>query len=369
MKKIMMIAAIAAAALSSCSQSETVDLSAGNAIGFETYVGKATTRGVPVTGTSFAEEGATMKVWGYYGTTSPAVAFSTVEAVLPNLNGAEVTKGATSWTYSPFAYWKAQKAHSFIACSPFIANSDASLTYSNGQFTYAVKENVDEQVDFMVADPVKKTTWDGTTAVDPITFKFRHALSQIKYTAKMTESVEASVATDIAITSIKIEALANGDDNTTANLATTGTIDAFGKTGENDVAYTGTPTGTAASYTVTPTTPVALTTGMTDFVAVNHGSDNQILMLMPQTTVGNVRFTISFEYKDGKGVTQTDANATFITKAAQTWAPNKVYTYKFEINMPQVLNQKPILIGEPSIVDWVDDTTDNTLNNNPATTK
>lgn len=45
MKKIMMFAAIAVAALSSCSNSEVVDMSAGNAIGFETYVGKATTKG------------------------------------------------------------------------------------------------------------------------------------------------------------------------------------------------------------------------------------------------------------------------------------------------------------------------------------
>lgn len=360
MKKIMMIAAIAAAALTSCSQSETVDLSTGNAIGFETYVGKATTRGVPVN--TFAE-GATMKVWGYYGTTSPATNFASVEAALPNLGGTEVTKGATGWSYSPSAYWKDAKAHSFIACSPYI--TDASLTYTGGKFTYTVKATVDEQVDFMVADPVKKTTWDGNN-VDPIVFKFRHALSQIKYTAKMTEGVETSVATDITITSIKIEALANGDDNTTANLFTAGVIDAFGKSGEGDVTYEGSHTGEVASYTVTPGTQVALTNGMAEFLPVNHGTDNQILMLMPQTTVGNVRFTIDFAYKDGKGVAQT-ANATFITKTAQTWAPNKIYTYKFEINMPQVLNQKPIVIGDATIESWDSTPNDNTLNNNPAT--
>ena len=47
MKKIMMMAAVAAAVLTSCSNSELIELSDSRAIGFETYVGKASTRGVP----------------------------------------------------------------------------------------------------------------------------------------------------------------------------------------------------------------------------------------------------------------------------------------------------------------------------------
>ena len=55
MKKIMMMAAVAAAVLTSCSNSELIELSDSRAIGFETYVGKASTRGVPVTGNKFAD--------------------------------------------------------------------------------------------------------------------------------------------------------------------------------------------------------------------------------------------------------------------------------------------------------------------------
>ena len=46
MKKIMMMAAVAAAVLTSCSNSELIELSDSRAIGFETYVGKASTRGL-----------------------------------------------------------------------------------------------------------------------------------------------------------------------------------------------------------------------------------------------------------------------------------------------------------------------------------
>lgn len=65
MKKIMMMAAVAAAVLTSCSNSELIELSDSRAIGFETYVGKASTRGVPVTGNKFAD-GQSIKVWGFY---------------------------------------------------------------------------------------------------------------------------------------------------------------------------------------------------------------------------------------------------------------------------------------------------------------
>ena len=79
MKKIMMMAAVAAAVLTSCSNSELIELSDSRAIGFETYVGKASTRGVPVTGNKFAD-GQSIKVWGFYtdsqmtGTTYDATA-------------------------------------------------------------------------------------------------------------------------------------------------------------------------------------------------------------------------------------------------------------------------------------------------------
>lgn len=130
-------------------------------------------------------------------------------------------------------------------------------------------------------------------------------------------------------------------------------IDVVARTDANaDIAYTGNATGTVEGYTITPTTPVTLGTASTtpEFAAVNH-KVNDVLMLLPQTTTGKVKFTIVLGYKDTANADKT-AEAYFITTAEQTWAPNKIYLYKFEINMPQVLNQKPIEFGEPTIADW-----------------
>lgn len=351
MKKIMMLAAIAAAALSSCSNSEIVDISAGRAIGFETYVGKPSTKGAPVTGTSFAD-GATMKVWGYSSDAQLENTFTGV-TLLPNLNGATVTKDASNWAYSPKAYWIDNKAHSFFACAP---SADAGIAYSAGKITYTVQDAVDAQVDFMIADVLKNNVWNGTDEPTKQVFTFHHALSQIKYSAKLTQDATTDKATEVKVQKIVIENL--GADGTTAStLSTTGTVDMVGKTGAGDVTYEGALSGTSNSYTVTPATAVTLAAATTapEYVAVNHATDG-VLMLMPQTTTGKVRFTVTLAYKDGSGTGQT-AEAVFITTAAQTWAPNKIYHYKFGINMPNVLNQKPIEFGEPTISDW--DTTEN----------
>lgn len=349
----MMMAAIAAAALSSSTNSEVVDLSAGRAIGFETYVGKAGTRGVPVSGTKFADA-STMRVWGYYSASQMSTTFGS-QTALPNLGGVKVTKDATAWGYSPLAYWKDNQAHSFFACAPY---TEAGVQFAEGVITYTVQENVDDQVDFMVADAIKNTVWNGSDEPTKQVFTFHHALSQIKYSAKITEDI-TSKATNIIVKSIKIQNLAE-DGTTASTLATTGTINVVGRTDANaDITYTGNHDGANNGYTVIPTTPVVLADASTspEYVAVNHKT-NDVLMLMPQATTGKVKFTIVLGYKDTSNADKT-AEASFITNDAQTWAPNKIYHYKFDISMPQVLNQKPIEFGEPSITDW--DTTENAV--------
>ncbi|WP_308757536.1 hypothetical protein [uncultured Bacteroides sp.] len=363
MKKIMMFAAIAVAALSSCSNSEVVDMSAGNAIGFETYVGKATTKGTPVSGGTFADT-STMRVWGCTSADQLGTDYTAVTGLIPNLSsGTKVSKAGGVWSYTPLAYWKANVAHSFFACSPFI--DDSSLSYNQGKFTYIVKDNISEQVDFMVADPIKKAKWNGTEEMVSQVFNFHHALSQIKFSAKIVVDAEETVAKNVRVKSILMENM-EADETIASTLATTNTIDVIGKTDANAITYTSAATGTVNGYTVTPTTPVVLPAASTtpaDYTLVNHAAGDEILMLMPQTTTGKVRFTITFVY-DTATATGLEKDASFITNAAQTWAPNKIYSYKFDINMPNVMEQKPVVFGEPTVNTWTDDSEGESLDNN-----
>lgn len=347
MKKFMLLAAVAATIFSSCSKDETVGQSDANAIGFESYVGKPT-RGIPVSGNKFTGT-ATMKVWGYYTAAEMGTDLTGAETIL-NLAGATVTRGADDgiWRYSPMAYWKEGKFHNFFAVSPA---AEVGIGYNAGKVTYTVQDAIADQEDFMVADPLKAAAaWDGAAAVSKPTFNFHHVLSQIKYSAKLT--ADSDKATEVKIKSIRVESMSADDDSAIATLATTGEVSIIAKTDAAAYVYVGAPTGTAASYLTTPTASVALaaTTTVSDYVDVKH-ADDDILMLMPQKTVGKVRFTILFEYKNEAGESK-EAEGIFMTNEAQTWEPNKIYSYKFDVNMPQVLDQKPVEFDDPKIEDW-----------------
>lgn len=351
----MMLVATAAAIFTSCSNSEVVDLAAGRAIGFETYVGKSTTRGVPFEKTLF-DDGSTMRVWGFYGDAQLNAGWTSPKP-LPNLDGVTVTKNGT-WTYAPAAYWKEGSAHSFFACAPSIADTDG-VEFKEGKFTYTVQDLVEDQVDFMVADPLKNDVYNlATKEPEKQKFTFRHALSQIKYSARISEAA-TKTANDIHIDKVTMQVLDATDEALFTAFATTGVINIIGKTGTDAITYEGALTGTCGSYVVTPNTPVVpniVTDDNTnpEYLPIVHNTAD-VLMLMPQTTVGKVKFTLALSYTNDKPERVT-AEAIFITTAAQTWEPNKKYTYKFNIDMPKVMDQRTIVFDEPDVVVWAEGT-------------
>lgn len=339
-----MMAALAAAALTSCSESELIDVSDSKAIGFETYIGKATTKGTPVNGQKFTN-GATIKVWGFYSDAQMTTDYATAAIPVPNLEGATITLEDGNWKYSPQAYWKDQKAHTFFACAP--AAADPTLT--NGVFEYTVKEKVAEQVDFMVAEALKNSVWDESVTANPAkqVFAFRHALSQIKFSVGLTE-VAADDASDVKIKSVKIEPLKKDDDNLTVGFYTTGKLNVVGRTAGAGVwAWTDLATTYTGGYLVESAAgvdlPNTVAANTSEYKPVYDGTDG-VLMLLPQTTEGNVRFTVTLTYKALKeaGAPTKEASVMINTASAQTWDVNKIYHYKLGVSMPKALDQKAI---------------------------
>lgn len=334
---------------------------------FETYIGKASTKGTPVSGNKFGE-GATIKAWGFAGNAQMGPTFESPVAI-PNLPSVVTRDNNGNWSNSPMAYWQDGKAHTFFACAP----GESGATFDAGVFLYTVKDAVAEQADFMVADALKNPVWSEATTATPAkqSFAFRHALSQIKYSVGITATSEK--ATNVKITSVQIERLSTAAEPQPENFKNKGEISVIGRTDTNqDLSWTNLATeGTPDKYTVTPTTAVDMTNDkvyqINEYVVVNDGTDGA-LMLLPQETTGNVRFTVSLEYTivpeptDGSATTAT-ASAIFTTTTTQSWAANKIYHYKLGINMPQVLNQKPIMFDDEnmSIVPW--DTTETVFNN------
>jgi hypothetical protein len=210
MKKSFFLVGLATFALASCSNEDTVsnETDSLNAIGFGTYVQKAT-KATPVTGTIFPTDGDFL-VLGY----STGTADLAVGDVL-NFMRQTVTYDGTSYNYSPIKYWpvlSGAKA-SFFAVSPADISTvtPASLTTAGlPAISYAVPTDAVKQEDLMLASSVNKTKADGTVA-----FAFTHALTKIGVTAKLGADYGTS-GTYIRITSISLKNVAGTADFTTA---------------------------------------------------------------------------------------------------------------------------------------------------------
>lgn len=314
MKKILLFAAIAAATMTSCSQTESVDQAKGKAIGFETYVGK-TNKGVPVTGTAFAD-GATMAV------------YSTKDGVA-DMNNVTVTKADGKWTYSPVMFYVKNLPYIFSAFSPAPAPAGAAM----GTVTdYTVDPDITKQVDFMYAPATNSVTWDGEagTVMAPIQFAFKHALSQVKFSAKAT--VEVSDMYTVKITSFAIK-----DVNSKATLTVAG------------------DSWSAA------TTPVDYAQTVADFtlgttMAPLADADNHVLMLIPQTwTTGLeviVALTVEAIVPGGGDATLNGDKSITARIPAGTWERNKIYNYSMSLDLSNILNLKEIAFEDPTIEDW-----------------
>jgi len=131
MKKTLWMLGVAVAALTSCTQSEVLDVPESKLIGFETHVDKATratkdvTSGVNATLNAFY-------VYGAYGTSDNAGDFDIDEDALNEqgayyLNGDKSysTDGAVTWTNANPKSWLANKTFRFAAYADGVGDADA----------------------------------------------------------------------------------------------------------------------------------------------------------------------------------------------------------------------------------------------------
>lgn len=333
MKQMMMVAAMAAMVFSSCAKEETVNDGTKAAIGIESYIAK-TTKGAPVTSFGVGDK---MSIWGY---TSAAALGETFVGVTPieNMTPADASFDGTKWGYSPIAYWTPGAFHTFFAVSP------ATIPVVDGVADLAVNSDVAQQQDVMIADPIKQQSAYAANSAAPVTFKFRHALCQVRFLAKITTEA-ASFATDIKITKLTLIPVSG-------QFADGGKVSMIAKAAGNSDAYTVTaPTAATAQYEITPTSPVALSQAA---VELKH-EDAHVAMLLPQV-VPAFKIKVDVSYTDVKNGNAAKTATFDVAAQSMTWNANQVYQYTMNISVPdQVLNLQSIEIGAPSIEDWATD--------------
>ena len=221
-KFVMGIAAMAALTLVSCS-SDDLDSVSGNsskneAISFDGYLGRSA---VAVNGTrGSVETKETLKTNGFavFGKYTP-----TEGQPSDFFDNQKVTYSTTTskWTYTPLRYWPTNGKIDFFAYAPH--KEGQKLKSNTTTFDFTVDKDIAKQKDLLWANATGQITgkFEGTTK-EKVTFLFKHALSRLGYTVKLSGDYKSSDAT---FTLKKITLAGSAPESTTKAFYTGGTID------------------------------------------------------------------------------------------------------------------------------------------------
>ena len=339
MKRILLFAAVAGAALASCvkNESESGMTASDSKISFEAPVVGATTRAVTkygeIVGTYPTEED--FKVWGWYhegdyttfgdannGWTNYMTASTAGDPVVVEYDG------TSSWDSATDYFWPKNGKLTFAAYSP----ADAAGTYThtaNGlQITGFTVAAVGAQYDLMYSDRAYSRTSSTNQYVgNPYTgvdIVFRHALSSIVFKVG-TDADYSKADNTFKIKSITIKNVANaGNFNEGLTDGTTTRTPAWTVTGEANNSYV----AFSGDYTVP-------NDGET-----REPTDAEDLILLPQSFETNNNAIVEIKYTYGtKASGEIQHTETFQLNHAtnvQAWEPNKRYTYNIIFGLDKI---------------------------------
>ena len=221
-KFVMGIAAMAALTLVSCSSDDldsfSDNSSKNEAISFDGYLGRSA---VAVNGTrGSVETKETLKKngFGVFGKYDAEDSKTTDPDFFKNQ---KVTCPGTKWTYTPLKYWPTNGHIDFLAYAPHKEGQE--LKPNTNSFDFTVEPKAANQIDLLWANAKGqiKTNFEGTTK-EKVKFLFKHALSRLGYTVKLSGNYNSSDAT---FTLKKITLAGSPDDETKGAFYKTGTID------------------------------------------------------------------------------------------------------------------------------------------------
>lgn len=235
----MGIAAMAALTLVSCSSDDLNSLSDNSskneAISFDGYWGRSA---VSVNGTrGSVETKETLKTNGFavFGKYTP-----TEGQPSDFFDNQKVTYSTTTskWTYTPLRYWPTNGKIDFFAYAPH--KEGQKLKSNTTTFDFTVEPKAADQIDLLWANAAGKITenFEGTTK-EKVNFLFKHALSRLGYTVKLS----GNYSPDNATFTLKKITLAGSPDETKEAFYKTGTIDLSKTDTKENLSMTNKPTG------------------------------------------------------------------------------------------------------------------------------
>lgn len=343
MKKLFFIAAIAGAALVSCTKNELAPIVdeqqeitfASPVVGVPT---KADVNGA--IGTTY-NEGQAFDVWSVYNTGSIStwggqVYFNDQAAVHNSSKG--------GWALTNTYYWPANGFLSFVALSPSMATQTDYTATDGFKITgWSQGANENSIIDLMYSEPTFNCVGsaynpdnddDATYAYDGVDITFKHALSYLVF--KIKTAANYSATTQFRLTGIEL-----------SGVYTTGN---FTQKAADPWAESTSATGTYVAYTGTLPFDAA--------EAAAPAATGKEIILLPQTLVaGKQKIKITYEIRTLIGDDSSDEadwsawipgqeqSADILNSTVNEWEMGNKYTYTISLGMDEI-------VLDPAVTEW-----------------
>ena len=337
MKKVI-FALAAVVALAACSQEDVIVADKGAAIGFDTFVGKATRVDDKTLTTgnlkNFAVYGAVTNTVN--GTPATALIFNNVQVANEGIDNDELN---SDWKYKGTQYWIAGATYDFAAVAPYSCGQVGAFNATTKTTTIKNFTN-DAVTDLLYAQTVATGAASGNEYVK---FDFRHVLSKVKF------SFENQYLSDGTTIRVREIVLKNAHKTATATLNANTAWDEHA--GELSIAF-GNATG---AQTDTPE-------------AIGQGKELESFKVRFIIPGKEHEYTVSFlvDVLYGETVIKTythTASVTFIPAAGTAYDIKTVIDHE---NIDPANKQEPIEFTVNTIADWGEYNNEEEAEINPA---
>lgn len=316
MKKSIYLLGMAVAALSSCSQSDVVEMPDSRAIGFSSFVNN-NVRNVQ------EEASGTLSgafyVFTKYGATGQNSFSSTAHNNEPS---------------TAIHYWTASQDYRFGAYKNGTTKLDAEFTPDvNASVLKFPSYTPDDRNDLIAAFGTATTDAD-VTDQGKVDLSFKHLLSQVKFTF----TTDATAVYNLTISEVKMNAIKTSTCTYTTDTPTIEWTDNAGGATVGEYAYEDFTSGKAISI---------------------ENPASQSKLVIPQSGTDAIKVTFKAKV-NGAGITTEaksfEGNLTYAT-GSNTWNPGFRYNYSVKINVADIVdNTSGLVIIEftPTVEKWQD---------------
>lgn len=321
MKRSLFLLGMAAAALSSCTNEDVVDVAQNRAIRFDTFVNN-NTRAVTEVGSGIGQTPLTSYyLFGDYG-----------DAV----NSYDKTVFANEPS-SAIAYWTANKYYAFGAYANGNGNriDNATFDANVGKLKFPGYTPDDEKD--LVAATAKAEAGADVTNKEAVSLQFVHMLSQVKFTFK----TDVADSYTIKISNLKFNAVKTADGSYTKTTETAGKIDWTESTSTGDYTYK----------------------EMSDIADKNKNyTDSDVKLVIPQSNTNDISVTFTATLS-GPGIDEITkeftANLGYQVGSksdtqANTWTPGYRYNYTATINAEDIKDDLKEIKFTTAVTGWED---------------